>query len=169
MPGEPQLKVISQHEIKSVLPTSNRYQLPPFHQTFAGSVVFKGYPALDLLWILACCLAGLVMWKASGCSQLTPCCGESGIGLVGASQKAPFSPSTVRETCLKQTEISFNFGNDAFTECPGILHLISGKKTTGRQMMVHSQVLWGLSLRLEEVSQNDWDIWWKTIFGARYF
>lgn len=88
-------------------------------------------------------------------SLLTLCCGESGIGLVGASQKAPFSHSTVRETCLKQTESSFNFGNDAFTECPGILHLISGKKTTGRQMMVHSQVLWGLSLRLEEVSQSD--------------
>lgn len=80
---------------------------------------------------------------------LTPRLGESGIGVVGAIQKASFSHSAARETCLKQTEVSFSFGNDAFTEDPGFSHLISGKDTTGKQMMVHSQVLWALSVRLE--------------------
>ena len=62
-------KVISNHDIKPVLPKHNLYQLLSFHQTFAGNVLFKECPALDLLWILAPCLAGLVLWKASGDSS----------------------------------------------------------------------------------------------------
>lgn len=144
MPGESQPKVFSHHDITSVLLTHTRYQLLSFHWTSASSVVFKEYPALDLLWIPGTCPAGLVLWKVSGSSSwwasaslFTPCWGESGIGVVSVIQKAPFSYSTVRETCLKQTELSFSFGNDAFTEHPGFSHVISGKDTTGRQMMVH--------------------------------
>lgn len=158
MPGQQQPKAISQHEIKSVLPTGNCYQLLSFHQTFAGSLVFKGAQHLTCsgswhsAWQAWVC-GRQVEQPTSCCHKLPslciPCQSASGIGVVGAIQKAPFSHSIVRETCFKQTELSFSFGNDAFTEDPGIAHFISGKNTTGRKMMVCSQVLWALSLRLE--------------------
>lgn len=69
VPGEPQLKVISRHDVTSLLPTHNWYQLLSFHQTFAGRVALEGCSALDLLWLLAPSLTDWVLWKPSGSSS----------------------------------------------------------------------------------------------------
>lgn len=56
MPGEAQLKVITHHDVKSLLPTHNQDQLLPLHQTFASRVVPEGCSAAAL-WLLAPSLA----------------------------------------------------------------------------------------------------------------
>lgn len=57
MPGDPQFEVISHHDVKSLPPTHNWYQLLSLHQTFAGRVALEACSAPALPWLLAPSLA----------------------------------------------------------------------------------------------------------------
>lgn len=109
MPGEPQHKAVSHHDVKSLLPTHSWDQLLSLQQTFSGRVVLEGCSAPDLWLSHPPWQAGSVKAKwqqqlehcCHKLPMLTPCWAESAIAGVGIIKKALFPHSTVRKNLFE--------------------------------------------------------------------